>query len=175
MKNQRKIFLFLFRFFVTYFLLLGLYSWYLSSFQSNVVFSCDSITEHVTVSTETLVNRLGYSSYYEQHPNELSFKFYVNDVYVARIIEGCNAVSVIILFLAFIIAFKGDVLQTILFGVIGSGFIYLVNIARIAFLSIIYYKYPEYQEIMHTLVFPSIIYGFTFLLWIVWVKKFSKF
>ena len=34
-------------------------------------------------------------------------KLFFNEKYVARVVEGCNAVSVMILFMAFIIAFKG--------------------------------------------------------------------
>jgi exosortase family protein XrtF len=82
-------------------------------------------------------------------------------------------VSIIILFLAFIIAFSGSIKDTIWFGIFGSLLIYLVNLFRIIALSVLYYKFPEYQEILHNLVFPAIIYGLTFILWITWVKYFS--
>ena len=53
--------------------------------------------------------------------------------------------------------------------------IYIVNILRIAFLTVMIYEYQSYQEFFHSIVFPAIIYGITFLLWIVWVHKFSNF
>ena len=121
-----------------------------------------------------MANLLGYDAYVEQNTNELSMKFILNDKYVSRIIEGCNAVSIIILFLAFIIAFSGTLKATILFGIFGALLIYLVNLFRIIALSILYYRFPEYQVILHNLVFPSIIYGITFILWITWVKYFSN-
>jgi len=118
---------------------------------------------------------LGYDAEIEQHSDELSIKFILNGDYVSRIVEGCTSISVIILFLAFIIAFSGSVLNTVLFGVFGSFLIYFVNILRIIAISILYHhRLPEYQMILHDLVFPAIIYGLTFVLWITWVKYFSN-
>ena len=69
-----------------------------------------------------------------QHEDEMSMKVILNGKYIARVIEGCNSVSIIILFLAFIVAFKGSLKNTIIFGVVGAMIIYIVNILRIAFL-----------------------------------------
>lgn len=117
---------------------------------------------------------LGYDAEIEQHTKELSIKFILNGVYVSRIVEGCTSVSVIILFLSFIIAFSGSLKNTLLFGLFGSILIYIVNILRIIALSVLYHKFPEYQRILHDLLFPAIIYGLTFILWITWVKFYSN-
>jgi len=63
--------------------------------------------------------------------------------------------------------------QTILFIVIGSLIIHILNIVRIALLCIALYNYPDYEHILHGVVFPLIIYGVVFLLWVIWVNKFS--
>ena len=117
---------------------------------------------------------LGYDAEIEQNSGELSIKFIINGNYVARIIEGCNSMSIIILFLSFIIAFSGNFINTFLFGLFGSVLIYIVNVLRIIALSILYYRFPEYQTVLHDLLFPSIIYGLTFVLWVTWVKFFSN-
>jgi exosortase family protein XrtF len=57
---------------------------------------------------------------------------------------------------------------------VGSLIIYFSNIARIAIITIALIEYPEYNDILHDFVFPSIIYGVTFLLWFIWVQKFSR-
>jgi len=88
---------------------------------------------------------------------------------VARVIEGCNSISIIILF----IAFSGPKRATIIYAIVGSFIIYLINILRIAFLTMMLYNYPNQQMVLHNLVFPAIIYGTTFLLWVIWVQKFS--
>src|SRR5690606_20266920 len=103
------------------------------------------------------------------HPDEPSMKFIVNGKFLARIIEGCNSVSVIVLFVSFIIAFSGRLKETIIFAVSGGVLIYVVNVLRIVVLSIGLYHYPWRAEILHQVVFPGIIYGMVFLLWMFWV------
>jgi exosortase family protein XrtF len=116
---------------------------------------------------------LGYDTVTEQNPSELSMLVTINGSYTSRIIEGCNSISVIILFLSFIVAFSGDLKETVLFGLFGALLIYVVNILRIIALTILYHRFPEYQDILHNLLFPAIIYGLTFMLWVTWVKFFS--
>jgi len=101
-------------------------------------------------------------------------KLYVNNEFLARIVEGCNAASIIILFISFIIAFAEKFKKTALFLLAGGVLIYVVNIIRIAILTIMYYEYPQYQEILHSVVFPAIIYGMVFILWMIWVRMLSK-
>ena len=174
MKNKKIIIKFLVRFFVAYFILLAAYSIYLKQTQQKGdIFSCDPLTEEVAYQTHKLGEFFGFNTYTGQHESELSMKFFVGEVYAARIVEGCNSVSIIILFLTFIIAFTGSLKATIIFGIVGSIIIYVVNLFRILILSLLMYKYPEYQYLLHSLLFPGIIYGATFILWVIWVNKFS--
>jgi exosortase family protein XrtF len=94
---------------------------------------------------------------------------------VARAVEGCNSLSVIILFISFMVAFAGRLKPTALYILAGSVLIYSVNLMRIVILSIGLYHYPWRREILHTVIFPLIIYGLVFLLWMFWVNRFSKF
>ena len=175
MKKNRTLIIFLLKFFVTYFVLFGIYSLYLHKTQQKVdIFSCSPITKEVAHHVEKVSNLMGYEASVEQHADELSMKFILNGEYIARIIEGCNSISVIILFLAFIIAFSGPFKATILFGIFGSVLIYIVNILRIIALSVLYHRFPEYQEVLHDLLFPAIIYGLVFVLWVTWVTFYSN-
>lgn len=176
MKAQRNIILFLVKFFTVYFVLLGLYSVYLNKTQQKAgVFSCSPITTKVAQQTKTILSLFNYETLVLQHEDEMSMKVILNGQYIARVIEGCNSISIIILFLAFIVAFTGSLKSTIIFGIIGSIIIYGVNLLRIALLMVVIYKYQSYQEIFHNLVFPAIIYGITFMLWVLWVHKFSNY
>jgi len=173
-KNNKLVIIFLVKFFISYFLLFSIYSAYLHKNQIKIpIFSCAPITEIVANNTKTVAKWFGYHIYTEQNKKELSIKLIVGGNYTARVIEGCNSVSVIILFLAFIIAFSGKLVATLLFGIIGSALIYSINILRIIALSLLLYKYPQYQEPLHTLIFPAVIYGFVFVLWVIWVRYFS--
>ena len=83
---------------------------------------------------------------------------------------GCNALSIIILFVSFIIAFAQRFKKTLFYIFAGVVIIYSVNILRITILAIALYNYPEYQHMLHGAVFPGIIYGMVFLLWLIWVQ-----
>lgn len=174
MHKNKTIVVFLAKFFATYFILFGLYSFYLSQTQQKGdAFRCAPVTRTVASHVNKVSNMLGYDTVIEQSPNELSILVTINDAYTSRIIEGCNSISVIILFLSFIVAFSGDLKETVLFGLFGALLIYVVNILRIIALTILYYRFPKYQDILHDLFFPAIIYGLTFMLWVTWVKFFS--
>ncbi len=177
LKKNKPIILFLVKFFISYFLLLGIYSFYLNSSQvkKNSAFSCATITKDAAEQAAGIMRFFGYNSQVIQHDKELSMKVLINDTYVARVIEGCNSVSVIILFLAFIIAFQGSVKATVIFGFFGSLLIYLTNLIRIAILSVGLYKYPKQETLFHDLIFPAIVYGMVFILWVIWVNKFSNY
>jgi len=134
----------------------------------------DYITNLVARQSEELINSVGYNAQVLPHPDEPSMKLIINGKYLARVIEGCNSVSVIILFISFIVAFSGTFKITFFYALSGSVLIYAVNLIRIAVLSIGLFHYPWRRDILHTVIFPGIIYGLVFLLWIIWVNRFSK-
>lgn len=133
----------------------------------------DGITVHVANQTNNLLHLFKQDSYLIPHEFEPSIKIIFNNKYVSRIIEGCNAISVIILFAAFIFAFSIKIKRTIVYILLGSIVIYVLNIIRIALLVNLLYYYPQYEELLHGTVFPLFIYGVVFLLWIAWVTRFS--
>ncbi|MDP5082166.1 MAG: exosortase family protein XrtF [Winogradskyella sp.] len=134
----------------------------------------DYFTHLVAKQTNTLINSLDYEAQILPHADEPSMKIIINGKFVARVIEGCNSISVIILFLSFIIAFAGQLKTTMLYGLAGSIIIYAFNLIRIVILSIGLYNYPWRRELLHTVIFPMLIYGTVFLLWMLWVNRFSK-
>ena len=134
----------------------------------------DYITNLVSLQSETLLNSFGYQTQVVPHPDEPSMKLVLNGEYLLRIIEGCNSISVVILFLSFIVAFSGKLKTTFFYILWGSVLIYAVNLLRIVFLTLGFYHYPEYSDVLHTVIFPGMIYGMVFLLWIFWVNRFSK-
>ena len=150
-----------------------LYKFYLQ-YSDGSKFYPDYITNLVAKQTENILNVLGYSAEVLAHSDEPSMKLFLNGNFTARIIEGCNSISVIILFLSFIVAFSGKLKTTFFYILAGSVLIYVVNLFRIVLLSLGLYHYPEYSEVLHKVVFPGIIYGMVFLLWIFWVNRFSK-
>ena len=134
----------------------------------------DYFTNKVAQQSHAVLNAVGYETVIQKHPNEPSMMVIIKDKYIARVIEGCNSISIIILFISFVIAFSDKLKQTFLFILAGSVLIYAVNLIRIVILSIGLYHYPWRRELLHTVIFPLIIYGMVFLLWMFWVNHFSK-
>ena len=134
----------------------------------------DFMTHLVAKQSKMLMSAFGYDVQMMPHPNEPSMKVLIENNYVARIIEGCNSVSVIILFFSFITAFASNLKTTVFYILSGSVLIYSVNLLRIVLLSIWIYHYPKQSDFLHTVVFPAIIYGMVFFLWMLWVNRFSR-
>lgn len=176
MKNYfllyKPFLVFLLKFFVSYTILALVYHFYLQQFDATKN-ETDGFTEFVTIQTVETIQFFGYDCEAKSHESEASYKMIVNQKYIARVVEGCNALSVIILFVAFVIAFKGKLRTTILFIACGILLIHFLNILRIALICIALLKYPQHQHLLHGVLFPLFIYGVVFLLWVVWVNKFS--
>ncbi|WP_116786952.1 exosortase family protein XrtF [Flavobacterium psychrotrophum] len=170
---NKAFFMFLGKFVASYLILTGLYMWYLSPYDTDVSVT-DPVTHMVAGQARDVVHIFGQESHIEQHPREASDKFYVNGQSVSRIVEGCNAVSVMILFTAFIVAFSTSFKKTSLYIIAGVAIIYVLNILRIALITTAAYFYPQYSVFIHDVFFPLFIYGVVFLLWVVWVTKFYK-
>ncbi|TXG37517.1 exosortase family protein XrtF [Seonamhaeicola maritimus] len=164
---------FILTFLIVYGALSLLYDLYLR-YSGSTKYYPDYFTNLVARQTEILLNTVGYQSQILPHPNEPSMKLILNGKYLARVIEGCNSFSVIILFVSFVVAFSGKIKTTIVYILSGSVMLYVVNLFRIVLLTIGLYHYPEYENILHTVVFPAIIYGMVLLLWVLWVNRFSK-
>ncbi|MGY5351849.1 exosortase family protein XrtF [Wenyingzhuangia sp. IMCC45533] len=174
MKNK-KIWWFLLRFFGTYFVLFALYSLFLSLTQvKGQTFVCDPLTRNVANQSRNLLNAFNQNAVTENDSTELCVKMIVDGYYVVGVIEGCNSVSIIILFVAFVMAFKGTLKRTVLFSLFGIATIYYVNILRISILTYGVFHFGSYTDVLHNIVFPAIIYGYVFLLWIIWVNYFSN-
>ncbi|MFI1744309.1 exosortase family protein XrtF [Thalassobellus sediminis] len=171
--KYKSVIKFILTFLVVYIGFSVLYKFYLQ-YSNGSKFYPDYMTHLVSKQTEILLNTFGYKTQVLPHPDEPSMKLIVNDRYLARIVEGCNAVSVIVLFISFIIAFSGKLKTTFFYILSGSVLIYSFNLFRIVILSMGLYHYPYYSEFLHTVVFPAVIYGLVLLLWVFWVNRFSK-
>ena len=133
----------------------------------------DYFTNLVANQSVSLLETVGYNAQVTPHPNEASLKLIINNKFVARVIEGCNSISIIILFISFIIAFAGKWKITLFYALAGSVLIYAANLFRVVILSVGLYHYPWRREILHAVIFPLIIYGMVFLLWMFWVNRFA--
>ncbi len=88
-----------------------------------------------------------------------------------EIIDGCNGIETIGLFVGFVIAYPGDSVKRWFFIPAGILIIYLTNVFRIYLLAIIqYHWYPGFHTI-HDYTFNLVFYVVVFALWIVWALR----
>lgn len=159
----------LLRFVGIYLVLVLLYQWYLSSAGDPVL---DPISRWVGEQASWLQNQINYPTIMIDGEKGVGVYFYVKEQYVSRMVEGCNAISVMIMFVSFVFAFyKGY--KTFLFVFGGLLILHIMNVLRIMGLNIVLRDHQEYGKIFHDYVFPAVIYGTVVTLWVVWIKFFA--
>ncbi|MGK6342283.1 exosortase family protein XrtF [Chryseobacterium sp. DT-3] len=169
LKDFKPVLNILLRFIIIYLVLLFGYQFYLNSGKAN---GLDSFSRMIADQVASIQNAAGFPTLlYDDVKNEQVW-FYVKKNYVTRMVEGCNAVSVMILFIAFVFAFyKGA--KTYIFALAGLILLYIMNLLRIVGLNIVMADHQEYGKMFHDFIFPAVIYGTVVVLWLVWIKFFA--
>lgn len=134
----------------------------------------DFLTNAVAHQSERLIAAFGYETYIAQTPNDESMSIAIGQNYIIRVIEGCNAISVLIMFMSFILAFHARWKVTLLYILAGSAIIYVLNVFRVALIAIGIHEIPQHEDLLHDVFFPLFIYGVVFLLWVIWVRYYQK-
>ena len=157
------------RFIGIYLLVFLAYQWYLNPY---VGVDLDPLSKWVANQVVVVQNALGYDSKLVDYAKFETSYFHINGKYTTRMVEGCNAISIMILFIAFIFAFyRGK--TTIFYAIGGVILLHILNVLRIVGLNILKLEYPQYGKIGHDYLFPAIIYGAVVLLWLIWINKFA--
>ncbi|MCK5824077.1 MAG: exosortase family protein XrtF, partial [Ichthyobacteriaceae bacterium] len=132
----------------------------------------DVITHEVANESSNLLELLGFESSILQNEHIQSVRFNLDGFSRITIVEGCNGVAVMAIFISFIFAFGGRIVDMLLFSTMGVMLIHLSNIFRISLLGYIYVYHHSIADSFHDYVFPVIIYGMVFVLWVIWVNYF---
>lgn len=91
-----------------------------------------------------------------------------------RVGAECNGLVLFALFAGFLLAYPGNWKTKTWFIPLGIICIYALNIVRIIVLTINFKYFKSSFAFNHHVTFTYLIYAFIFLLWMVWVNKFSK-
>ena len=92
---------------------------------------------------------------------------------IINIFEGCNGINVVIVFLAFLVAYQGTIKRTIIFTSVGLLIIHIFNLARIILLFQQAKDHSPYFYYLHKYFFTAILYFVVVVLWWFWVSKFN--
>ncbi len=171
-KTYRPVWQFLLVFFGTYISFSGLYFFALEYWIEQGLL-VDPIIRSVGRQVEWFLKFFGYQGHIGPWSGTQNLVISIMNQPVAQLVEGCNALSILILFSAFILAIPQKIAPTLGYVLIGSILIYAVNIIRIVLISIGIFNYPNWTGLLHDIVFPSIIYGTVLALWIVWVWRYK--
>jgi exosortase/archaeosortase family protein len=82
------------------------------------------------------------------------------------IADGCNGLSLFILFIGFLIAYPASLWLKIRYGFLGLILIVLVNILRCTGLAMFAYFNPKVLFFAHHYLFKVMVYGIVFFLWV---------
>lgn len=135
----------------------------------------DQVTQWVSHQSSWLINLLSdleiTSVLNSSTPTTLLME---NDKIMLRIYEGCNGINVMIVFIAFIMAFGGLSKRGALFMSGGVVIIHVANLIRIALLLAVAKHYESWFYYVHKYIFTAALYVIVLGLWWVWVSKILK-
>lgn len=169
-KIYRPVWRFLLLFFGTYGLFSGLYFYALDLWAAQGL-RVDPITNFLGQQLKYFLNLMGLKAEVAPWNGSGNLVISVMDTPVAQIVEGCNAVSIMILFAAFVLAISHRWSHSIIFVLCGIFLLHWINLGRIALISVGIYLRPGWTAVLHDLVFPGIIYGTVLILWIFWIWR----
>lgn len=90
-----------------------------------------------------------------------------------NLLRGCMGRNLMGIFAGFILAFPGNYKHKLWYIPTGIAFIILINIFRVIGLAYNSYCCPENTQFNHDTFFNYSIYLLTFVMWTIWVQKFS--
>ncbi len=90
---------------------------------------------------------------------------------IVNVFEGCNGINVLIVFVAFIVAYQGTLKRTALFTLLGVVVIHIFNLARIIVLFQQAKDHSPYFYYVHKYLFTAFLYFVVVILWWFWISK----
>jgi len=163
-KEQRQLILFFIKALLLYII------WYLvyEEWLYKVGWLDDLIIDNLVLLAEKSLTLLGYLVFVNHHDIGIDGS---HGVFIG---SPCNGVSLMALFVGFIILFKGKWMHKLWFSLLGLFIIHLLNVLRIVSLVMVAKYAPTQLDFNHKYTFTVLLYAFIFLGWVIWVKKFSE-
>lgn len=130
----------------------------------------DPFTISIAKQVAALLNLFGQEFSAIAEIESANVALWLNNQVVVYVFEGCNGINVMIVYLSFLVAYKGSTRQFLLFCFGGLTLIYLLNLVRVGLLAEVALFYPEQLYFFHKYLFTGFIYSVVFVLWYYWVK-----
>lgn len=161
--------LFLVKFIVIYIVGNFLYGLYATAYEP----SPDPATYWVTDQAAMVLTACGWSTDAENRTDKATTELSHDGKRILAVYEGCNGINVMIIFVAFLVAFGPIGNKLLWFIPLGLLIIHLMNLARITLLFWVSMYWPDYMYFTHKYFFTAILYVVVFVLWVWWVRKYT--
>ena len=126
------------------------------------------LINHLVKSTAFILNFIGFTTF------EYADAVGVDGTHGVLIGAPCNGLSLFALFTGFIIIFPGKIKNKLFFIPSGILIIHIINILRLVCLALVVLYRPDSLAFNHKYTFTILVYVCVFLMWIIWVNRFSK-
>lgn len=149
---------------------LGFYEFYL-----HPLTTFDSWVIHVLILTaESTIEFMGFATT-DYETTDVLFRQHLGIEGSVGVTIGasCDGVVLYVLFICFIAAFPGPLKHKLWYLPMGALSIFYVNALRIVALVFIVRHNPDWLAFNHDYTFTILVYAYVFLLWMIWVKRFS--
>lgn len=168
-KEFKVIINFLLVFILAFFVLSICYDFYLNNSGEEV----DGMSAFVAQQAADLLQFMGYKASIINPMGDKSSHLLIDGLARVKVIEGCNGLAVMILFVAFLLAFPGKLKTKLWYISVGLLLIYFFNVVRIATLGWTVFRFANAGYSIYKEMFTVSIYFLVLLLWYFWVNKFG--
>lgn len=170
-KEFKPTIFFLLKFVGIYLLGNLVYGWFINSFEPRP----DPVTRSVARQTSFFVSACGYETTTRDSIKKPTTSIVFEDKGVLAVYEGCNGINTMIIFSAFILAFSPPTKNWLWFLPVGWLIIHVTNLLRIGLLFFVSELLPQFMYFTHKYLFTAFLYAAIFVLWLWWVKRFTRF
>ena len=126
----------------------------------------DVIAEWTATWTSKAINLFGGST-------TVSGTLLISDNFVANVVAECTAIGPIILYIGAVVAYPASKRAKLAGVAVGVVVLTAVNLVRIISLFWIGEAYPEYLDVVHLLVWQSVIILLAIIMWLLWAGRLS--
>ena len=126
----------------------------------------DVIAEWTATWTSKAINLFGGST-------TVSGTLLISDNFVANVVAECTAIGPIILYIGAVVAYPASKRAKLAGVAAGVVVLTAVNLVRIISLFWIGEAYPEYLDVVHLLVWQSVIILLAIIMWLLWTGRLS--
>jgi exosortase family protein XrtF len=133
----------------------------------------DPVTHAVSIQTSGVLQAMGWSVTAADDPYKATTLLAYHEQDILAVYEGCNGINIMIIFVAFLLAFGPYKRALLWFVPLGLVIIHGMNLARIAGLFFVSRFLPGLNYFTHKYLFTAFLYVVIFVLWLYWIRKFG--